>query len=70
MSSLLGGSNGGRGAGGSSGEGEAEALWFTGLEDFKPLCHMVHRGHVMTAWFAQANKTGQHFVLKKYDKSE
>lgn len=26
------------------------------------------RGRYMTAYFACANKTGQHFLLKKYDK--
>jgi hypothetical protein len=28
------------------------------------------RGRYMTAYFACANKTGQHFLLKKYDKRE
>ncbi|WIA20932.1 hypothetical protein OEZ85_005274 [Tetradesmus obliquus] len=47
---------------------EEEELWFTSLDDFKPICHMLHRGRYMTAYFACANKTGQHFLLKKYDK--
>jgi len=71
--SLLGASLGGARSGeGAEGEDEEASrdLWFTQLEDFKPLCHMLHRGHVMTAWFAQANRTGHHFVLKKFDKSE
>eukprot|EP00879_Flechtneria_rotunda_P028221 GHRR01030310.1.p1 GENE.GHRR01030310.1~~GHRR01030310.1.p1 ORF type:complete len:256 (+),score=66.20 GHRR01030310.1:1141-1908(+) len=49
-------------------EEQQEDLWFTGLDDFKPICHMLHRGRYMTAYFACANKTGQHFLLKKYDK--
>eukprot|EP00879_Flechtneria_rotunda_P024243 GHRR01025691.1.p1 GENE.GHRR01025691.1~~GHRR01025691.1.p1 ORF type:complete len:296 (+),score=91.27 GHRR01025691.1:419-1306(+) len=51
-------------------EEQQEDLWFTGLDDFKPICHMLHRGRYMTAYFACANKTGQHFLLKKYDKRE
>lgn len=47
---------------------EAEELWFTSLDDFKPICHMLHRGRYMAAYFACANKTGQHFLLKKFDK--
>ena len=47
---------------------EQEELWFTSLDDFKPICHMLHRGRYMMAYFACANKTGQHFLLKKYDK--
>lgn len=47
---------------------DQEELWFTSLDDFKPICHMLHRGRFMTAYFACANKTGQHFLLKKYDK--
>lgn len=47
-----------------------EELWFTSMDDFKPVCHMLHRGKFMTAYFACANRTGQHFVLKKYDKRE
>lgn len=47
---------------------QQEELWFTGLDDFKPICHMLHRGRYMSAYFACANKTGQHFLLKKYDK--
>eukprot|EP00775_Hariotina_reticulata_P006582 gene6582-6810_t len=48
-------------------EAEQE-LWFTSLDDFKPICHMLHRGRYMTAYFACAIKTGQHFLLKKFDK--
>lgn len=70
LGSLLGASLGRRGGEESAEEEGVQDLWFTSLDDFKPLCHMVHRGHIMTAWFAQANKTGQHFVLKKYDKRE
>jgi hypothetical protein len=40
------------------------------LDDFKPICHMLHRGRHMVAYFACANKTGQHFLLKKFDKRE
>jgi len=47
---------------------QQEELWFTGLDDFKPICHMLHRGRYMSAYFACANKTGQHFLLKKFDK--
>ena len=63
------GSRGPPAGGGAQGEGEEEE-WFTGLEQFKPLCHMLHRGHAMQAWFAQSLVSGRHFVLKKYDKSE
>ncbi|KAF6262064.1 hypothetical protein COO60DRAFT_1699492 [Scenedesmus sp. NREL 46B-D3] len=69
-SSRLLGSLMGRGSASSRADAgeEAEALWFTSLDDFKPICHMLHRGRYMTAYFACANKTGQHFLLKKYDK--
>lgn len=64
----------GRSSGGSSKSDksaeEQEELWFTSLDDFKPICHMLHRGRYMTAYFACANKTGQHFLLKKFDKRE
>jgi hypothetical protein len=68
--SLLGASMGGRQEAQQQEEEGGRDLWFTRLEDFKPLCHMLHRGHAMTGWFAQANKTGHHYVLKKYDKRE
>ena len=35
-----------------------------------PLLPAAARGRYMTAYFACANKTGQHFLLKKYDKRE
>lgn len=46
----------------------SQVLWFASLEDFKPIVHILHRGRYMTASFACARATGQHFVLKKYDK--
>lgn len=70
-SSKLLGSIMGRASGSSKSDAEAEEqeeLWFTSLDDFKPICHMLHRGRYMTAYFACANKTGQHFLLKKFDK--
>lgn len=70
-SSKLLGSIMGRGSGSGKSEASAEEqeeLWFTSLDDFKPICHMLHRGRYMTAYFACANKTGQHFLLKKFDK--
>lgn len=63
----------GRSSGSSKSEQSAEEqeeLWFTSLDDFKPICHMLHRGRYMVAYFACANKTGQHFLLKKFDKRE
>jgi hypothetical protein len=72
-SSKLLGSIMGRGSGSNKSDESAEEqeeLWFTSLDDFKPICHMLHRGRYMTAYFACANKTGQHFLLKKFDKRE
>lgn len=68
------GTSGARGGGDGAASGataaaaEPDELWFTGLDDFKPICHMLHRGRTMTAYFACAHATGQHFLLKKYDK--
>ncbi len=55
---------------GTTDEGMGDDLWFTSLDDFKPLCHMLHRGRYVTSYFACAHKTGQHFLLKKYEKRE
>lgn len=69
LGGLLGSSATGRSGAAATEEGAGDA-WFTSLDDFRPLCHMLHRGAVMTAWFAQAVATGHHFVLKEYDKRE
>lgn len=73
-SSRLLGSLMGRAAANNSADAEAEQeqddLWFTSLDDFKPICHMLHKGKYMSAYFACANRTGQHFLLKKFDKRE
>jgi hypothetical protein len=42
----------------------------SGLEDFKPLCHQLHKGRYMSAFFACAHCNGKNYLLKKYDKRE
>ena len=45
-----------------------EPLWFTSLADFKPLTYMYHRGRFCSCFFACAHRTGEHYVLKRYEK--
>jgi len=49
---------------------EVAAQWFTGVDDFKPICHQLHRGRYHVAYFACAKTNGVHYLLKKYDKRE
>jgi hypothetical protein len=47
---------------------EEGPLWFTSLEEFKPLEYAFHSGRYVTAFFACRKVTGEHFVLKRFDK--
>ncbi|GLI59304.1 hypothetical protein VaNZ11_001157 [Volvox africanus] len=45
-------------------------LWFTSLNDFKPLTFKYLSGRYSSAFFACSVKTGQHYILKKFDKGK
>lgn len=47
---------------------EAAPLWFTSLDDFKPITFMYYRGRYMCSFFACSIRTGEHFILKKYER--
>lgn len=43
-------------------------LWYTSLNDFKPLTFKYLSGRYSSAYFACSVKTGQHYILKKFEK--
>ncbi len=43
-------------------------LWFTSLNDFKPLTFKYLTGRYSSAFFACSVKTGQHYILKQFEK--
>ncbi|GLC37330.1 hypothetical protein PLESTM_000569200 [Pleodorina starrii] len=45
-------------------------LWFTSLSDFKPLTFKYLSGRYSSAFFACSVKTGQHYILKKFEKGK
>lgn len=45
-------------------------LWFTSLSDFKPLTFKYLTGRYSSAYFACAIKTGEHYILKQFEKGE
>jgi hypothetical protein len=47
---------------------EEGPLWFTSLEEFKPLQYAFHSGRYVLVYFACCKRTGEHFVLKRFDK--
>ncbi|GFR45653.1 hypothetical protein Agub_g7064 [Astrephomene gubernaculifera] len=51
-------------------EGEEGRLWFTSLADFKPLTFKYLSGRYSSAFFACSVKTGQHYILKQFEKEK
>ncbi|KAG2448738.1 hypothetical protein HYH02_006092 [Chlamydomonas schloesseri] len=45
-------------------------LWFTSLSDFKPLTFKYLTGRYSSAYFACAIKTGEHYILKQFEKEK
>ncbi|KAG2432988.1 hypothetical protein HXX76_008716 [Chlamydomonas incerta] len=45
-------------------------LWFTALSDFKPLTFKYLTGRYSSAYFACAIKTGEHYILKQFEKDK
>ncbi|GIL46486.1 hypothetical protein Vafri_3454 [Volvox africanus] len=45
-------------------------LWFTSLNDFKPLTFKYLSGRYSSAFFACSVKTGEHYILKKFEKGK
>ncbi|KXZ51578.1 hypothetical protein GPECTOR_12g541 [Gonium pectorale] len=45
-------------------------LWFTSLNDFKPLTFKYLTGRYSSAYFACSVKTGQHYILKQFEKDK
>ena len=43
-------------------------VWYTSLEEFRPLNQCFHTGKFMECYYAKSIKTGQHLVVKKYTK--
>jgi len=69
----LGGAAGAASMGGTAGadaQAEDTELWFTCMDDFKPVVHTLHHGKYCETCFVCCNATGQHFLLKKYNKRE
>ncbi|KAG2498335.1 hypothetical protein HYH03_003595 [Edaphochlamys debaryana] len=45
-------------------------LWFTSLADFKPLTFKYLTGRFTHAYFACSVKTGEHYILKQFEKAK
>lgn len=43
-------------------------IWYTSLDEFRPLNQRFHTGKFMESYYAKSIKTGQHLVVKKYIK--
>ncbi|PNH03336.1 hypothetical protein TSOC_010613 [Tetrabaena socialis] len=51
-------------------EEEAGPLWFTSLAEFKPLTFKYRSGRYSSCYFACSVKTGEHYILKQYEKAK
>ncbi len=49
---------------------EEEITRFTSLDQFRPLSYRYHLGPFSESWFACADRTGEHLILKIYSKGE
>lgn len=45
-----------------------QEVWFSSLEDFTPLTHMLAKTSDCISFYACGKATGEHTVLKKWEK--